>query len=67
MKIGELVKVVCCMFEMICFYEKEGLMLDVECIDLNYCNYIDVYVEWLCFICNCCVFDMVYDEICVLL
>lgn len=50
--------------EMICYYEKIGVMLKFVCSVVGYCIYIIEYVRWLYFVWCGCEFGFSLDELC---
>lgn len=64
LKIGEFFKKILCLVLIIRFYEKEGLILELERMEGNYCFYDVGYVEWIKFILNCWILNMSLNEIC---
>jgi len=67
MKIGELANAARCTTETIRFYEREGLLPEVERTESNYRCYGTRHLERLRFIRNCRALDMTHEEIRTLL
>lgn len=45
MKIGDVVKMIGCSIQIICFYEKKGFLFEFKCLSGNYCVYDKGIIE----------------------